>query len=179
MARSIQLNTPPVIGQVTTMRKFAPILMSLFAAVLASCGGGSSADAFKTPAAGGGTTQPVASIAIAVSKASIASDGTETSIVTAYVRDSGNRLLSGVPVTFTADSGALQVQTGTAGLFDLRVETFANGQVGQALFRGIATQANSRAQLAPSDWNNLPGTSLNLNLRFLNNQQIQQRRINQ
>lgn len=146
MARSIQLNTPPVIGQVTTMRKFAPILMSLFAAVLASCGGGSSADAFKTPAAGGGTTQPVASIAIAVSKASIASDGTETSIVTAYVRDSGNRLLSGVPVTFTADSGALQVQTGTTGTDGTAVANL--GTPGNATLRTITVTASASSSSA-------------------------------
>lgn len=91
----------------------------------------------------------------------------------------GLNLGAGAAQVSIIDDNQLQVQTGTAGLFDLRVETFANGQVGQALFRGIATQANSRAQLAPSDWNNLPGTSLNLNLRFLNNQQIQQRRIDQ
>ena len=97
------------------MRKFAPIFMSLIAAVLTSCGGGSSADAFRPPATGAGTAQPVASIAIAVSKASIANDGSETTAVTAFVRDSGNRLLTGVAVTFTADSGALEVRTAVTG----------------------------------------------------------------
>lgn len=97
------------------MRKFAPIFVSLFAAALASCGGGGSADAFKPAAAGGGTPQPVASVAISVSQPSIANDGTQTAAVTAFVRDAGNRLLSGVTVTFSSDSGALQIRTGVTG----------------------------------------------------------------
>jgi hypothetical protein len=95
------------------MRKFAPIFMSFVAALLASCGG--SGDAAFQPAAAGGTTQPVASVAISVSQATIANDGTGSTAVTAFVRDSGNRLLSGVTVTFTADSGALEVRTATTG----------------------------------------------------------------
>jgi hypothetical protein len=77
------------------------------------------------------------------------------------------------------ENNALEVLTAAAGRFDLRVETFAGNQLGQALFRNIATQMNSRAQLAPENWNNLGGSRLNLNLRGLNNQQIQQLRINQ
>ncbi len=77
------------------------------------------------------------------------------------------------------NGGTGEILTGAASSFDLRVETFANNQVGQALFRNVRTQANSRAQLSPDNWNNLGGARLNLNLRGLNNQQLQQLRLNQ
>lgn len=99
------------------MRKFAPILLSLIAAVLASCGG-SNDDVYRPPGAGAGggaTPQPVASISISASQASIANDGSETAAITAFVRDSGNRLLSGVPVTFATDSGSLEIRTAVTG----------------------------------------------------------------
>jgi hypothetical protein len=54
-------------------------------------------------------------VAISVAQATIANDGTGSTAVTAFVRDSSNVLLSGVKVTFTADSGALEVRTGTTG----------------------------------------------------------------
>jgi len=83
-------------------------------------------------------------------------------------------------VSIIGDSGdSVEVQTGTPGRFDLRLETFAGNQLGQALFRGIATQANSRAQLTPASWGALRTTSLNLNLRGLQSQQLQQLRLNQ
>ena len=101
-------------SQVPIMRKFAPWLISIVTAVLASCGGGS-ADAFRTAPPAGTAALPVASIAVASSAANIPSDGSATATITAYVRDSGNRLLSGVTVTFSSDSGALQVRTAVSG----------------------------------------------------------------
>lgn len=78
-----------------------------------------------------------------------------------------------------ADDNNLQVQTGAAARFDLRLETFANNAVGQRLYRGIATEAASRALLTPQNWNALGTTALQLNLRNLNNQPIRQLRLNQ
>ena len=57
----------------------------------------------------------MASVAISTDKTTILSNGSEVATITAFVRDSQNRLLAGVPVTFSASSGALTVTTGTTG----------------------------------------------------------------
>lgn len=101
---------------------------------------------------------------------------------TERVAEATNLNLGNAAATFglsAANGGTLEVSTGAAATFDLRVETFAANQTMQAIFRGVSTQANSRATLTPADWNNLRNTTLNLNLRGLNNQLLQQRRLNQ
>jgi hypothetical protein len=87
-------------------------------ALLAGCGGGSSSDAFLTPATGtGGTTAApnVASVTVTASQPTILADGTQTATISAFVRDATNTLLKGVTVSFAADSGALEVRTAVTG----------------------------------------------------------------
>jgi hypothetical protein len=53
------------------------------------------------------------SLDLLVSSPQLDSDGTETITLTALVRDTNNNLLSGVNVTFAADSGGIKVTQGT------------------------------------------------------------------
>lgn len=98
------------------MRKIALWFVVVGSSLLAACGGsGGSDNVFQAPGAPGGTVASVASVAISTDKTTILSDGTEIATITAFVRDAQNRLLAGVPVTFSASSGALTVTTGTTG----------------------------------------------------------------
>ncbi len=98
------------------MRKIALWFVVVGSNLLAACGGsGGSVNAFQAPGAPGGAVVSVASVAISTDKTTILSNGTEVATITAFVRDAQNRLISGVPVTFSASSGALTVTTGTTG----------------------------------------------------------------
>ena len=96
------------------MRKISSLLLIWAAGLLTACGGGGSdSDAFRegTPA---GTVAPnVATVTVTSSKVSILSDGTESAIITAYVRDASNRLLETVPVSFASSSGGISPPTST------------------------------------------------------------------
>jgi hypothetical protein len=94
------------------MRKIALWFVVVGSSLLAACGG---EDAFVAPGASGSAAAAVASVAISTDKTTILSDGSEVATITAFVRDAQNRLISGVPVTFSASSGALTVTTGTTG----------------------------------------------------------------
>jgi hypothetical protein len=63
------------------------------------------------------TVQPVttaaASLSLLVSSPQLDSNGTETVTLTALARDGNNNYLTGIPVTFTADSGGIQVVNAT------------------------------------------------------------------
>jgi hypothetical protein len=93
----------------------------------------------------------------------------------------GNLNLGNVGAVVTpSDLGdSLTVQAGAQAQFSLRAETFAGGQTTQARFMNISVQGGRRAILQPQNWNSLGTTSLQLNLRTLNNQPLQQIRINQ
>ncbi len=60
------------------------------------------------------TTTTPASIALQTSLTNIQSDGGTTANITAFVRDSSNRFMQGVPVTFTSTSGGLTVVQATS-----------------------------------------------------------------
>lgn len=60
-----------------------------------------------------GSTTTANNINITTSLAQIPSDGSKSATITAIVRDANNNLVSGVPVTFSATSGGLQVTQGT------------------------------------------------------------------
>ncbi len=94
------------------MRKIALWIVVVGSSLLAACGGGGT---FVAPGASGAAAAAVASVAISTDKTTILSNGSEVATITAFVRDSQNRLLAGVPVTFSASSGALTVSTGTTG----------------------------------------------------------------
>jgi hypothetical protein len=59
------------------------------------------------------TTVSASSLGLLVSSPQMDSDGAEQVTLTALARDSNNNFVSGVRVTFAADSGGIQVTTGT------------------------------------------------------------------
>src|SRR6478736_5103666 len=97
--------------------------MVLCGFALAGCGSGDGQDAFRPPAngnggGGGGGTSTATQLTVVTSVPSIPSDGSATATITAYARDAQNALISGVPITFTANSGGISggsTQTGTDG----------------------------------------------------------------
>lgn len=88
--------------------------------VLAACGSGGSD---HTPTVGNPNTPPtepppptgptVGTITVQTSSPQIASNGTATADITAYVRGVNNQFLEGVPVSFSATSGGISVSQGT------------------------------------------------------------------
>lgn len=101
--------------QGTTMRKTG-FLIALLAAALAGCGGGDSADDAFQPGTDPTTapTATVASITVVTDSATIPSAGTTPATIRAYPRDASNRLMSGIPISFSASSGALNVVSSTS-----------------------------------------------------------------
>ncbi len=55
----------------------------------------------------GGTTGTVSTLTLATSRPTIPSDGSASATITAFVRNSSNAHISGIPVTFTANSGGV------------------------------------------------------------------------
>jgi hypothetical protein len=99
------------------MRK-SRILSVLATLLLAACGGGSDPEgsAFAPGATGsggtgtgtgGGGSVAAAVVTATTSTATIPSDGSASATITAFVRDTSNTLIAGVPVTFTASSGGV------------------------------------------------------------------------
>jgi len=95
------------------MRKLELLVLIFTTAVLSACGNSDDTlvrAASTTPGGGGGTGGGVpsaAAVTVTTSAPTIASDGSETATITAFVRDASNTLLPGVPVTFTATSGGI------------------------------------------------------------------------
>lgn len=80
----------------------------LAAMFLVGCGSDSTIVQPEPPEGGGGTS-PVSSITLVASSNLLASAGASPVTLTAFVRDANNNVVQGVPVTFSADSGLLQV----------------------------------------------------------------------
>jgi Bacterial Ig-like domain (group 1) len=73
------------------------------------------------------STTTVSSLVVTSSTAYILSDGSTTATISALARDAANNAVSGVPVTFSASSGALQVVTGTTGATGAATATLTTG----------------------------------------------------
>lgn len=97
--------------------RFFKCLVGLLAttAMLSGCGGGS---AFQSGS--GTTTSTVATISVTASSASIAADGSTTSVITGVLRDKNQNFVSNTKVTFAASAGGLAIGNATSD---------ANGQV--------------------------------------------------
>lgn len=86
------------------------LISALLALALTACGGGE--DAF-VGGPGGGPAPPVATVTLLTSSPTIPSDGLVPAEITAFVRNSSNQFMTGVPVTFSANSGGLQITKAT------------------------------------------------------------------
>lgn len=97
-----------------------------------------------------GTTQPPpapASVDLLVSSPQLNSDGASTVTLTAVVKDTGNRALSGQAVSFTASSGLLTVTSGTTGANGTATATLGTG--GDRTNRTITLNASTAGVNAP------------------------------
>lgn len=123
------------------MRKISSLLLIWAAGLLTACGGGSDNDVFRPGTPGGAVPPNVATVTVTTSKASILSDGSESAVIVAYVRDSSNRLLTGVPVTFASSSGGISPPNATTG--DEGTATATLVTAGDSSLRTITVTANA------------------------------------
>jgi len=105
------------------MRKTG-ILSALLALALTACGGAD--DSFVGGTGGGGTTAGVGSLTLITSSPVVASDGSVPAQISAFVRDSSNKFMSGVPVVFSASSGGLIVTQATTDANGLATATLSS-----------------------------------------------------
>jgi len=99
----------------------------LLLTILVGCGGGGSLDGSDSSSTGDDTTDSSSTgddgvitiiaddISLYADTQQISSDGTQDVTLTVVAKDAGNNLLEGVEVSFTSDSGAIQVNTATTG----------------------------------------------------------------
>jgi len=125
------------------MRKISSLLLVWAAGLLAACGGGggSSTDAFRQGTPAGAVTPAVATVTVTSNKVSILSDGSESATITAFVRDSSNRLLESVPVTFASSSGGISPPTANTAADGTAAATLVTA--GDATLRTITVTATA------------------------------------
>ncbi len=98
-------------------------------------------------------------IALLVSSPQLESSGTTNVVLTALVRDRLNNVLSGFPVNFQADSGSVQVVTGTTGPTGIATATLTTGgDPRNRMINLTATTGNLSAQNTVQ----VTGTTLNV-----------------
>ncbi|NGX17439.1 Ig-like domain-containing protein [Wenzhouxiangella sp. XN24] len=130
----------------------------LAAMFLVGCGSDSTIVQPEPPEGGGGTS-PVSSITLVASSNLLPSAGSNPVTLTAFVRDANNNVVEGVPVTFSADSGLLQV---IDSLTDATGSASAElGTGGDPTNRPIVVQA-STGTLADAVTVTVSGTTLTL-----------------
>ena len=96
------------------------------------------------------TTSVVSSLTLSTSANSILSDGSTTATVTALARDAANNVLAGVPVTFTASSGAIQSSgalTGASGTVTAIVSTGDDSALRTIVVTGSTSSLSSTVQI--------------------------------
>jgi hypothetical protein len=122
------------------MRKLTHLLTAAAVLALAACGGGGSEDTLSGGGTGtggggggGGTPPPagseIASLDLLTSTPQLPSDGSQTAVITALVRDANNTVVEGVGIQFRADSGSLTAPAGAT--------TDATGRVDAELAVGV------------------------------------------
>jgi Bacterial Ig-like domain (group 1) len=111
------------------MRIFASItILAALALGLAACGGSGDA-AFVAPPTGTGGKTTAATIGLTASSATIPSDGSASSTITAHATDASNSAVSGASVTFSSSAGTISGSPAT---------TDANGNATATLAAGTA-----------------------------------------
>jgi hypothetical protein len=102
------------------MRKFGWLLLVAALAATAGCGGSGSSFATvgtsssSSSSSGGTAAAKVAAVSVITSQPQIPSNGSSDATITAFVRDSNNQFIAGVPVLFRSTSGGLAVTTSTS-----------------------------------------------------------------
>lgn len=146
------------------MKKLISMMMvAAVTLVLASCGGGTGSGPL-TGGSGGGTTTPPPpptqyNLTVLTSSPQMPSDGSKSPTITALVRDTNNNVVSGVPVSFQASSGALTVTTGTTDASGTATATLSTA--GDPTDRDIKVTAAAGASTATVDVS-VVGTKLSL-----------------
>lgn len=127
-------------GMRKRMRKL--FIMWLGSMLLAGCGGSSGSILNEGGGSTGTTTDPVASLVVTTSTASIAADGSTSATISAYAKDANNNFVSGATVVFTASAGGLTVTQGTTDATGLATATLASKTVaaGTAITVTASTQ---------------------------------------
>jgi fibronectin type 3 domain-containing protein len=139
------------------MKKRFPVRLAILGMILLTgCGAGSSGDTpSPTP-----ETNPAASIDLLVSNPQLNSDGATTVALTAIVKDSSNRALSGKSVSFSADSGVLAVTSGTTDANGTATATLGTG--GNPTNRTIRVSASTGSISAATNNVTVTGTALSI-----------------
>lgn len=106
-------------------------LMALFA-LLGACGGGGAGNSTTTPTTPVVPVPTAATISLSASSTSVASDNSTTSTITAIVADASNAAISGVAVTFSADTGLLSASSATSDSSGKATVTFSSGTTNPA-----------------------------------------------
>ena len=88
------------------MRTIQGMLVLVAALLMAACGGSNSVCYGGPGSTECDTTTTATSLTIQLSKSSISNSGSETVTATATAATAGGQTVSGVPVTFSVDSGA-------------------------------------------------------------------------
>ena len=102
------------------------------------------------------TTTVVSSLTMTGSAASILNDGSTTATITALARDASNNVLAGVPIAFTASSGAIQAAASTTdatGKVTATLSTGGDSSMRTITVTGTTAKLTSTVQvqvLAPS-----------------------------
>jgi hypothetical protein len=148
------------------IRKMLSLTVVMASLALAACGGGGGNTITSPPSdggGGGGTPPPtgptVATVQLLASSTQLPSDKTGINKVslTALVRDSSNVVLEGIPVVFSADSGALTVTQNTTDESGAALAELTNGLNPQNRIITVSAQAqNVTAQIQI----NVTGTTL-------------------
>lgn len=122
------------------MKVFKLLTYTFLALALVACGS-KGADFVGSPGSETGTTPTIGSLGTVTSATSINADGSETATITTTARDTTGAVMSGLTITFSADSGNLSVTSAT---------TDANGQattildtVGNGSARTIVVSASN------------------------------------
>ena len=105
-------------SEYSMLRQLTFIFYIVCAVLISACGGSDNAFTKETSGSTGDdggtetTTTAVASLNLVTSNIQLPSDGSDSVTITATVKDAGNALLAGVPVSFSATSGNLTVTRG-------------------------------------------------------------------
>ena len=122
-------------------------LMALFA-LLSACGGGGSGNS-STPVTPVTPVPTAAAISVSTSATSVASDNSSTATITATVVNSSNAAVSGVTVTFSADSGFLSASSAVSDASGKATVTFSSGANATNRTATIVATASGQSSQVP------------------------------